>query len=79
MFLYAVLEKAQKECWVLRDSYKRSHDALLQTLERTQRPSFVVDIDGAILYFNEAAKTQILSKYKNRPAPANLLSMAKHS
>jgi hypothetical protein len=53
--VFACIEKALKEDWVLLDSFKKAHNIHLKLVDRAPYPTLVLDLQGRVLYWNAAA------------------------
>ena len=51
-----------KEDWVLKETYKQSHNSLLEALEKNPHPVIIVDPDGTLLFYNGKALDEVIER-----------------
>ncbi len=54
--LFAFVERAMKEEWVLFDSFKRAQKIYMKLIDQLPVPTFVTDFSGRVIYSNSAGK-----------------------
>lgn len=53
VFIYAALERAFKELWVMSDSHRKSFGIFRNIIETQGGPMLVLDKSGKIMYTNK--------------------------
>eukprot|EP00826_Nyctotherus_ovalis_P011882 TRINITY_DN13098_c0_g1_i1.p1 TRINITY_DN13098_c0_g1~~TRINITY_DN13098_c0_g1_i1.p1 ORF type:complete len:146 (-),score=34.91 TRINITY_DN13098_c0_g1_i1:512-949(-) len=71
--MFAFIERADKEMWVLYDSFKRSQRIYKRVVDEMPNPAFIADSMGYITYFNSHAHD--IYGFAKRKGKANFLEL----